>query len=1040
MAERPRRRKKIDAPFPGLRPFLSGENLIFFGREGQSNELIDRLRENHFLAVLGSSGSGKSSLVRAGLQPDLEAGLMAGGRPNWKIAIMRPGDRPLKNLAEALSELIEDPDDEDYKIIPPSTMLMTMLQASSFGLKEAALGPLLGPDDNLVVIVDQFEEIFRFNEEHHDPHRLDEAKAFVRLLMEASVDPNLPIYVVITMRSDFLGECPRFTGLAEAINKGQYLVPRLSRAQMREAITGPVAVFNATIAPDLVIRILNDIGDNADQLPILQHALMRTWDQHCVGEEIVMSDYEAIGGLGNALNQHAEEIFLELDRKGLGLVTEQLFKSLTQLEGDGKGIRRPTRLGEVLAVTGATEIQIKTVVEAFRSTGRTFLMPPHEVPLTPDTMLDISHESFMRLWRRLGGWVREETQSAEEYMRLSRAAVEYKQGKVNLWRQPELGIALKWQEAAHPTKAWAARYDDNFDEAIVFLTQSHAAWEKEEADKAAVVLLQRKSEERRHTVRRLVVLLTLLGSMLTIAIVALLVAWHQNVEATKQRELAESQTKIADSTAKELAIVNSAMEDSTARIVMLNANLKKVNDSLKLYAATIEDQQRELRMQYGIVSDRNRTLEESKKRLAQQNTALDAANAELEIKSNTAAELKEVAERERAIAVAKSALLEALQWAERSVEDPDKETASLLARKAHFVFDSLKSDVNDPRIYWALHSALERHMSMVRHNFYVSPMAMDYDPETDYARVLSLSGGLYELIPEAGRQYLNSKPLAGTNDIRFIAHRDQRKSFILADLEDNLRIFKSSTCQQEYKLVGHQSPITGAVELPGKQQIISCDLGGRVILWDMKFEEPKPFSFVDDPLASFTAIQADAKGNLLALGKKDAIQICQTSTFSTRYEIKVDGAVTALAFSPDGKWLIYGMDNGKVGYCDLKTGMNMFAYQIHKSRVSGIGFSPNGRCVVSSSYDQTLRLWHTGNLAQPPVMLKGHRDWVIGFGFSPDSKKIYSISKDKTMRYWFTDSDDLLAQLENCPTRTEFNRSEVEQYNLPDKFVRGVKK
>ncbi|HEX2900505.1 MAG TPA: hypothetical protein VHS96_12360, partial [Bacteroidia bacterium] len=559
MAEpRTRRRKAVEQPYPGLRPFLRRENLIFFGREWQTDALIERLRQNHFLAVLGSSGSGKSSLVRAGLLPALESGLMAGARSHWKMAVIRPGERPIAYLANALAELVANPDDPGYKVIPAPMMLQTMLMSSSFGLKEAALGPILRENENLLVVVDQFEEIFRFNEDSKDVERLNEAKAFIRLLLEASSDPALPVYVVITMRSDFLGECPRFRDLPEAINAGQYLVPRLTRAQMRDAIAGPVAVFQEEIAPDLVIRLLNDIGDNPDQLPILQHALMRTWDHHTVGEELTISDYEAIGGLQNALNQHAEEIYANLSAQGLGDVTEALFKSLTETETEGKGIRRPSRMSEVCATAGVSQEKVVQVVEAFRAPGCSFLMPPVDVPLAADTILDISHESFMRLWARLGDWVREEYRSAEEYHRLSKAAADHHAGKVNLWRQPELGIALKWREARKPTAAWASRYDNNFAAAMTFLDDSLAAWKKEEEDKAAMVLVERKSEERKKTVRRLSFLIIVMGSMLALTIYLLFYSWERRREALeaerrekektvqveKQRDTLETQIRV----------------------------------------------------------------------------------------------------------------------------------------------------------------------------------------------------------------------------------------------------------------------------------------------------------------------------------------------------------------------------------------------------------------------------------------------------------------------------------------------------------------
>ena len=130
----------------------------------------------------------------------------------------------------------------------------------------------------MLIVVDQFEELFRFADAARQPDRDDDAAAFVKLLLEASQQRELPIYVVLTMRSDYIGDCARFRGLPEAVTNALYLIPRMSREQRRAAIVEPVRVGGGTIAPRLVVRLLNDVGDDPDQLPILQHALMRCWD------------------------------------------------------------------------------------------------------------------------------------------------------------------------------------------------------------------------------------------------------------------------------------------------------------------------------------------------------------------------------------------------------------------------------------------------------------------------------------------------------------------------------------------------------------------------------------------------------------------------------------------------------------------------------------------------------------------------------------------------------------------------------------------
>ena len=211
-------------PYPGLRPFDVDESHLFFGREEQTDELLRRLRDTRFLAVVGPSGCGKSSLVRAGMISALQSGFMVGAGSRWRFAIMRPGTHPMRRLAAALVEQA-GPAGEDIDRAAATSALEATLRRGPLGLIEALRETPLPEATNLLVMVDQFEEIFRFRSEDDSA----DADAFVSLLLASAHQRALPIYVVITMRSDFLGDCATFAGLPEALNRSQYLTPRLSR-------------------------------------------------------------------------------------------------------------------------------------------------------------------------------------------------------------------------------------------------------------------------------------------------------------------------------------------------------------------------------------------------------------------------------------------------------------------------------------------------------------------------------------------------------------------------------------------------------------------------------------------------------------------------------------------------------------------------------------------------------------------------------------------------------------------------------------------
>ena len=316
---------------------------------------------------------------------------------------------------------------------------------------------------NFLLVVDQFEEIFRFHEAGQIQQEV--ANEFVSLLLEAVAHKEVPIYVVLTMRSDFIGECGQFEGLAEMVNRGEFLIPRLTREQYKRVIDGPIKVAGGQITPRLLQRLLNDLGEQADQLPCLQHALMRTWSvwaEKGATDALDLDDYQRVGKMSQALSLHADEVFESLETNRQRELCQDLFQALTVQESENRGIRRPQRLGSLCQILDVSSSQLLPIIEAYRQPGVTFLMPPPEVELTDQTVIDISHESLMRVWTRLRHWVEEEAQAVGIYRRLSESASLYAQQKAGLYRDPELGVSLAWRDAKRPNQAWAERYHAGF--------------------------------------------------------------------------------------------------------------------------------------------------------------------------------------------------------------------------------------------------------------------------------------------------------------------------------------------------------------------------------------------------------------------------------------------------------------------------------------------------------------------------------------------------------------------------------------------------
>ncbi|MDP5215702.1 hypothetical protein Q5Y75_00575 [Ruegeria sp. 2205SS24-7] len=516
-------------PFPGLRPFRPDEEHLFFGRERQVDRMVAKLSVHRFLAVVGGSGSGKSSLVNCGLQPALHRGYMANAGAKWRMATFRPGSDPIGALARSLAKPGVLFDRPRKGMLTTRDLIETTLRLGSLGLVQMVERADLPEGTQLLIIADQFEELFRYNADQDragDPENDLDHLSFVRLLLEAAAQTAVPIYVVLTMRSDFLGDCVQFSGLPEAINEGQYLVPRLSRDQIRAAITGPAHVGGGVIDPVLVTRLLNDVGDNPDQLSILQHAMNRTWahwknERHAEGK-LMLEDYLAIGTMKRALNEHAEKAYHELDRPAQKLC-EKVFKTLTDVGTDARGIRRMTRLDRLSAVTGASIEQLGEVFAVFRKPSRSFLMPPEGETLAPDSDIDISHESLMRLWKRLRNWAQEEAHSAKTFQDLRERSEQFAAEEAGHLREPELGFALRWRDRVEPTPAWADLYGGGFAAAMDYLDDSYAV--------ECHQLAKRKGRKRRN---RLLIIGALIASLpaAAVGIVTQFVAAQEQYQAS----------------------------------------------------------------------------------------------------------------------------------------------------------------------------------------------------------------------------------------------------------------------------------------------------------------------------------------------------------------------------------------------------------------------------------------------------------------------------------------------------------------------------
>lgn len=453
-------------PFVGLRPFKTEESLLFFGRDEQIIELLDKLHKFHFVAVIGGSGTGKSSLMKAGLIPALQAGYLVNDADLWDIMTMRPGQNPLYELALAISDPAESAEADIQEILGQIQEKGVDALTNVLKLREQQ-------DHNFFLLVDQFEEIFRFSMNNATAKQKDDANDFVQLLLELAGQQKVSVYVLITMRSDFIGDCIQFNGLPQVLNQSQYLVPRLTRMQIKSVIEGPVKLFGAKINPALTSRLINDVQIVNDELPLLQHLLMRIWDHEKNTNrngELDLGDYEAMGGIQKTLYNQAEEAFANLsaDEK---LRAKKIFQALTTVDESGRKIRRAKKISELEHLVGTDRSVIMTIINRFIEANRSFL-EIRSSEIKEDALIDISHESLIRQWTRLTGWVDDEAQNSKMLNRLEEARTLYSEKKKDLLSGNELQMYWNWYQSFKPTEEWAIQYTDKYTQVLAYLKKS----------------------------------------------------------------------------------------------------------------------------------------------------------------------------------------------------------------------------------------------------------------------------------------------------------------------------------------------------------------------------------------------------------------------------------------------------------------------------------------------------------------------------------------------------------------------------------------
>ncbi|MEO6000252.1 MAG: hypothetical protein ABIN89_25670 [Chitinophagaceae bacterium] len=1016
-------------PFVGLRPFESHESLLFFGRQTQILDLLQRLHKHHFVSVIGNSGSGKSSLIRAGLIPRLKAGFLVHYRDRWIISIMKPGQNPLYNLAEAiLSQLAPAP--PDLTVVS----FADLIKEEGINAVLKTLAPACGENTNFFLLVDQFEELFRFAMEQDNSEKKDEAIDFVNILLELFQQKDLPIYIALTMRSDFIGDCARFYGLPEAMNESQYIVPRLTRVQLKISIEAPIRLYNGNIDPALTARLLNDVQLVKDELPLLQHALMRTWDHEINIDKngvLNLNDYESIGGMQKALSNHADEALVGMTESELEL-TKKIFQALTTIDEHGRKIRRPVQLSELEVITGANKEELNFIINRFIANRKSFLVVS-KLEEKDDKLIDISHESLIRQWSTLDAWVDEEAESAKIFLRLTANNGLYKENKRDLLAGSELQQILQWYYSFQPKSAWAFRYSSSYEESFNYLRKS------EEQHKIAE---REKEKQRLNKLRNLRILLAI--AAVVVIVISILSYLNYQADIKTKNQLARnywSNSQTARDENNPLASLHYMAEAvSKSRDEALTKNLLidvqpfypktaleviLIHPDLVYKAIFSPDSKEILTICYDSIiriwnSETGMQLDSLKK---QDDVIYNAAFSEDGKRILTAGRdgTARIWNRSSGEQTGTSMKHDGAVWSTRFSADEQQivtasedgtvrlwETATqkqIRSFTGHrgVVFSAVFSadgtqilsagDDSTARL-WNISSGKQLDF-VIHHSGYVNSAVFSADNK----KILTASRDSTACVWDANTGKQMGPSLRHHNWVNNAIFSRDGKFILTSCYDKTARIWDSESLAETGTPMRHNAIIYSAFFSKDSKRIVTASGDSTARIWNISTEKNIIKSIKQENSITSATFSADGK-YVVTAGMDSTARIWDIANGKIINPVlKHNGIVNSAVFSTDGKWILTSGNDSTARLWDVISGKQTGAVMQDSNIVRTAVFSPDGKQVLTSSFDGTARLWAAGSgiLLQPVI-----RQEVSFFSaaFSPDGKKILTTDLNNNARTW----------------------------------------
>lgn len=987
---------KIVNPFKGLEAFQQTDAHLFFGREAlirKALSTIDKEKDARFLGVVGASGSGKSSLVRAGVIPEIREGTLQGS-DTWPLVIFTPGHDPVQAMAQRLAPLREDID---------AVQVEALLDAAPDNLS-ALVESILDPNDpraRLVLVVDQFEEVFT----RTNP---TESARFLTMLHRAVTQPGGRTYAIITMRADFfdrLGAYPDLARLFEGENL--LIVTEMTAADLLRAIEGPAEAVGLIYEDGLPQRILDDVRRQPGSLPLLQYALKELYALRDA-RRLTNAAYERIGGVRRALATHAETIYQGFSAVEQALMRRVLLR-LVEVSAAGEATRRRVDRDD-LRFRDVPDEAVDEIVDQLTAPGSRLLIASREIKVSaddqtaPTVRIEIGHEALIREWERFTDWVAANVESLRYGSELLQSA--------NNWQRGGRDVAyLLTGNRLARAEDWLASSD------ATELQRQFIQASVEQEDKRQ----QLERDRQVRDARRREQVIAGLGIGLVVAVLLTLFAFANLREARAQENRAENALASAEESARQaqsLALSASAnrelIDSDTDLAVMLAVYANQIDNPPPQSQRTLA----EVAYAPGTRSILRADSGEVVNAVAFSPDGVHAASADGSAVRvwvvSTGAEVRRLNGHSRAVnslAFSPDGNLIASGGADGLVIVWNADTGAELRRIAEhraavnsveFSADGvyLLSGGGDWRanlwdvasgslILWLEH---EGPVNMATFNRTVTRIATASDDNK--VRIWSVGDGLPLLTYEGH-----------ADDVNSVAFTPAKTNIVSASDDGTMRLWNSTTGEEIAVFDSHESlPVNDVLLNHTGTEIASAGDDGTVVVYSVS--PPAVVRQFRGHTGGVFDIAYSPTGLQILSGAGDAtVRVWDTARAEEHQQfsgheigsIRLNFAVGV--YTPDERSVLSGAVDNTLRLWDITSGMTTRVFTGHAERINAVAVSPDGTTGLSASSDDTLILW---DLATGAVLrtLAGHAADVQAVVYLLDGQQAISASSDTTLILW----------------------------------------